>query len=181
MSIEVLPYQGIDPLERLSFSIGAVVVTSLDPEEAQVAMIVSPPEYTTNPWGITDFATTMRETPEEGESADAALHRGLAEELGVKGSIVTCLGITSCDVQRFERHWPKLTLYRLVLYGGHVPRPPADEVDGQLHVEWLPIRDALEGQRRQAPRMRQLGRPDLDEQQPLERAIAYMSGSNHRI
>lgn len=109
-------------LSELSFSVGAVVVTSLDPSEAQVATIVSPPEYTSNPWGITDFATTMRETIEPGESADAAVHRGMAEELGVMGIIVTCLGVTRCDVQRFNKHFPKLTLYRLVLYQGSITR-----------------------------------------------------------
>lgn len=161
-------------LEEIGFSVGAVVVSSLDPTEARVATIVSPPEYKTNPWGITDFATTMRETIEPEESADDALHRGLAEELGVLGEIVTCLGVTRCDVQRWGKHFPKLTLYRLVLWNSSIQPTPADEVDSQLHVEWPSIYEALEHQRIQAPRMHKLGRPDLDERVPLRRALSYM-------
>lgn len=62
----------------------------------------------------------MTETVEDGESLEAALHRGLQEELQTQGSILSFAGATQCSVNDHRGTWQK-TIVWFKVSATHIP------------------------------------------------------------
>jgi hypothetical protein len=155
------------------FSVGVVALSSLHPEDARVATLYSPPEYE-NPFGITDFDQLIRETPENGESLEAAVQRGLVEEIGATQSrIVAPLPGSAGVFQGRFQSYHKTTMYFLA----HVPLEGIceglrddQEAEINLRLVWRSLSEAITRQKLQRPRVLAHGRSDLIEVDQLEAA-----------
>ena len=124
--------------------------------------------------GVDDLYILMRETLEPGESIEAAVHRGLQEEFGATGEIVTFIG-------SIKSQWPnvygnftgyKTTIYFLVqAIDADESQRLADDPESVSKVEWLPIDELIERIDEQAPAF--TDRSDFDEREVLEHAKTY--------
>jgi|GEM_PF-7122922 len=160
------------------FSVGVVALSSLRPDEASVATLYSPPEYD-NPFGITDFDQLIRETPENGESLEAAVQRGVLEEIGATQSrIVAPLPGSAGVFQGRFQPYHKTTMYFLA----HVP-PEAvyeglrddQEAEINLQLVWRSLPEAIARQKSQRRRVLARGRSDLVEIDQLEAAWGLLN------
>jgi len=121
--------------------------------------------------GYKDIALLMRETLEPNERLEEAVHRGLAEEFGMRGVIISYLGNISCRLflkrKRFEIE--KTTLYYYLTYLSHDAELRAEEdrrFGGEL--EWHDPVELIDIMRMQASRV---NRPDVDESQIVLRYL----------
>ncbi len=121
---------------------------------------------------LKNFYILMRETVEMGETIEETLHRGLMEEFGITGDIVTFLG-------SIKGHYPlegvsveKTTLYFLVKLKTFDPklRSKKDE-ESESSIEWQTIDYLIPKMQEQGERLR---RTDLNEAPILERAKIYL-------
>ena len=184
MSIEITPQKVGTELapnaERLCyatpevpfhFSVGVVAVSSLCAEEARVATLYSPPEFD-NPFGITNFDQLIRETPENGESFEATVRRGLLEEIGATQSrVVAPLPGYAGIFQGTHQQYHKTTMYFLAevpLDGVDSALRDRQEAEASLRVVWRSLPDAISRQKDQRRHMLRAGRPDLVELDQLE-------------
>jgi ADP-ribose pyrophosphatase YjhB (NUDIX family) len=155
-------------------SVGVVLVDDLDPDRARVAFLYSPPELE-NPWGIRDFKCLIHETVDDEESLPRAVHRGMEEEMGVRGSIVKMLTTMVVRLSYRDMVINKATVYHLAQateLGG--PREMGD-IEGHLPIVWQPFDEAIDEQTRQAIRPDLVNRPDLHEREPLILAQRHLA------
>ena len=126
--------------------------------------------------GFKDFYILMSETMEMGEKIEATLHRGLMEEFGITGDIITYLGSIKSEypVKSSEPHYSieKTTLYFLVRMKTFKPELRGqDDAEKESEIQWQPI-DFL------ISKMPEQGRKyssSLDESSVLEKAKKYIS------
>jgi 8-oxo-dGTP pyrophosphatase MutT (NUDIX family) len=125
--------------------------------------------------GFTNFYILMRESMEMGESIEQTLHRGLMEEFGITGDVITYLGSLKGNytVKASEPHYSieKTTLYFLVRMKTFKPELRAQEdAEKESEIQWQPI-DFL------IPKMKVQGdkfNSTLDESEMLERSKQYI-------
>lgn len=168
------------------FSVGIVALSSLHPSKARVATLYSPPEYA-NPFGVTDFDQLVRETPDNGESLQATVHRGLREEIGAsEARIISPLPGETVDFWSHSLHqyFRKTTMYFLAeVAPGSIDESLRDtsEMEIDLRVVWRSLPEAIARQKAQKDRMLAHGRTDLIEDTPLEAAWQLLRRSPDRI
>jgi ADP-ribose pyrophosphatase YjhB (NUDIX family) len=118
----------------------------------------------------------MRETIEMGETIESAVHRGLLEELGIEGNIVSFLGSIVSDFYRGAVRVEKTTLYFLCTIRTFDPeRRPADDPDTANAVQWIDIDSLVTKSREQGERC---SRSDFDEEPILRRAKEYLKDNS---
>lgn len=125
------------------------------------------------PKDFTDFYILMRETIEIGESLEDTLHRGLMEEFGVTGDIITYLG-------SIKGHYPinnisieKTTIYFLVKTKTFdLTQRSEEDIKGQSEVQWQTPDFLIAKMKDQRQR---LGEESLDESLIIERARKYIN------
>lgn len=85
-------------------SIGALITN----EKGEVCT-----HYIKGPWGdgVEDTYILMRETPEQGESFEETVQRGIMEEFGITGEIQRYLGSIQSHFPRWGKEVEKTTLY----------------------------------------------------------------------
>ena len=113
----------------------------------------------------------MRETMEMGESIEETLHRGLMEEFGVTGDIITYLGSIKGNYPIDDVSIEKTTLYFLVKMKSFKPELRSQEdAEKESDIQWQTI-DFL------IPKMKDQGiclSITLDESSVLEKARQYI-------
>jgi 8-oxo-dGTP pyrophosphatase MutT (NUDIX family) len=115
---------------------------------------------------FTDFYILMRETMEMGESIEDTLHRGLMEEFGITGDIVTYLGSIKGNYPIDEVSIEKTTLYFLVKMKTFKPELRSKEdAEKESDIEWQTIDFLIPKMIDQAKRLNET----LDESLVLER------------
>lgn len=122
---------------------------------------------------IKDFYILMRETMEMGETIEQALHRGLMEEFGITGDIVTYLGSIRDDYfdPGKECKIEKTTLYFLVKTKTFNPDVrKKDDPESSSEIEWKTPEFLIEKMKEQAVRLK-LG--TLDESSILEKVKVF--------
>ncbi len=128
-----------------------------------------------------DFYILMRETVEMGETLEQALHRGLFEEFGVTGDIVTFLGSIKSEYILGGATVEKTTLYFLVNMKTFQPELRSlEDVEKESEIQWQDIDFLISKMKNQGLRPRvQPGLSDwssLDESSMLERVRARARG-----
>ncbi len=121
---------------------------------------------------IREVYQLMRETPELGESFLDTLHRGLGEEFGAKGEVISFLGSQEARFKGTKYTMCKTTLYflvRLVAIEQH--NRPADDIESQSEIVRLSLDECIEKMEKQ---WQQLRIPTLNEAEIVRRAQAYL-------
>ncbi len=115
---------------------------------------------------FTNLYILMRETLEMGESIEDALHRGLREEFGITGEILTYLGSIKGNLPKENMIFEKTTLYFLVKMKTFEPqlRSKEDEENGS-RIEWHDVDFLIPKMKEQAGRLNNT----MDESSILER------------
>lgn len=122
--------------------------------------------------GLATFHLLMRESLENNETLQEAVHRGLREEFGATGRIERYLGAVVCDVVTEKHTFQKTTLYHAVQLQSLGERPQVDE-ESQTDMEWHTARELLTLLQRQETLT---GRQELHESVVVKRFIdAYES------
>lgn len=126
--------------------------------------------------GLTNFYILMRESMERGEKIEDTLHRGLMEEFGITGEIITYLGSLRHDyiVKSAEPNYAieKTTLYFLVRMKTFKPELRSQEdAEKESEIQWLPIDFLISKMKEQGVR---LNESTLDESLILARAKKFL-------
>jgi len=145
-------------------------------DQVAAASFSSSESFTISFEGFKDFYILMRETMEMGEKIEDTLHRGLMEEFGITGDIITYLGSIKSEypVKSSEPYYSieKTTLYFLVRTKTFKPELRGqDDAEKESEIQWQPI-DFL------ISKMPEQGRKyssSLDESSVLEKAKKYIS------
>jgi ADP-ribose pyrophosphatase YjhB (NUDIX family) len=152
-------------------SVGAVLVN----EEGKIrthyrTIKTTPAQFLNTMGGLKESYTLMRETIENGESIESAVHRGLQEEFGAEGEIMKYLGsIQIPELHAKTRTFEKTTLYFQVLFTKQNERSLDD---GESHTElvWETPEFLIEKIREQG---RMADREDLDESKIIEAYVKH--------
>lgn len=161
------------PIHSGHVSVGVVVLDSLNPLTARVALLYSPPDFD-NPWGFTDFETLVRETIKDDEPLEMAVARGIREELGASGRLLTYLMGTTVKLGPDRDNVEKTTLYHLVHCTDIDALTRRNDVEGRLTIVWRLLDEAIARQRQQESDMVKRLRPDLVEYAPLQKAREFL-------
>lgn len=114
-----------------------------------------------------DFYILMRETIKSGEKIEEALHRGLMEEFGATGEIVTYVGSQVGSFRRQGVDVEKTTLYFLVKCKSFDPKLRVNEdVESESEIQWQNPDFLIEKMKQQGNRFKE---KTLDESEILER------------
>jgi hypothetical protein len=119
---------------------------------------------------LKDLYLLMRESMEVGESLEQALHRGLREEWGATGDIVTFLG--AYESNHSDHGFPefKTTAYFLLSCTSFDPSTRAkNDFESHSKLEFYAPEFLIEKMSGQG---KDLGRTDLDESEIIKRAIS---------
>ncbi|MEK7646268.1 MAG: NUDIX hydrolase [Patescibacteria group bacterium] len=115
---------------------------------------------------FTDFYILMRETMEMGESIEDTLHRGLKEEFGMTGDIVTYIGSIKGNYPIEDISIEKTTLYFLVKMKTFEPELRATEdAEKESEIQWQTIDFLIPKMKAQVARLNST----MDESSILER------------
>jgi len=117
--------------------------------------------------GLSEAYILVRETVENGETLEQAVHRGIKEEIGAVGTIEKFLGSIVCDIETPTTIFEKTTLYHSVRLESLGDRTGTDE-ESQSDLEWYARRELLALYRKQAT---MTSRPELNETSIVERFI----------
>jgi hypothetical protein len=116
-----------------------------------------------------NFYILMRETVERNESLEESLQRGICEEFGARGKIITYLGSLKSKFNRLDFQIEKTTLYFLLkLEKQDIKLRLKDEEEKASEIQWHSADFLIEKMKEQGKRY--LDRTDLDESLILERA-----------
>jgi hypothetical protein len=119
--------------------------------------------------GLDIMYTLMRESLENDEPLEAAVHRGLAEEFGAIGEIEKYLGARIANVTTPNGFgFEKTTLYHAVRLCELGERDPEDE-EGFSELVWVPVVELLGLMKEQATKT---NRSELNEVEVIERFMA---------
>lgn len=118
--------------------------------------------------GLDDFYLLMRETPEPGESLEAALARGLREEFGATAELVDYAGSIQSRFESKGVEVQKTTPYFLCRLIDQDPSHREGDIESKTSLEWQSAEFLIPKMREQAVRF---GRTDVDESPILERAV----------
>lgn len=122
---------------------------------------------------FTDFYLLMRETMEMGETIEQTLHRGLMEEFGVTGEIVTFLGSIKSNYPIDNILIEKTTLYFLVRMKTFNPELRSQEdAEKESEIQWQTIDFLIPKMIEQEVRLKY---STMDESSVLEKAKAYIA------
>jgi ADP-ribose pyrophosphatase YjhB (NUDIX family) len=130
----------------------------------------TPKEFLHTMGGLSETYILMRESLEDNETLENAVHRGLQEEFGAEGKIRKYLGAIFIPALHAKtRIFEKTTLYfkvELIRIGER----PMD--DGESHTElvWMEPKELLIQMRNQGSRTE---REDLDESKIIESYLKY--------
>ncbi len=151
-------------------SIGAVVVNKEGKVCCHYFKSVKIPGDLT---ALDDFYILMRETPELDETIVETLNRGLMEEFGITGEVITYIGSIQTSFPRKEIRIEKTTLYFLVnpTEIDHTKRKSDDE-ERESEIQWHDIDFLISKMKEQAPR---LHRDDIDESSILENVKDFLA------
>lgn len=122
---------------------------------------------------VKDFYILMRETVHQNESLEQAAARGLMEEFGAKGQILSFLGsIQATKIPAVGHLMHKTTLYFLVRLGSIDTslRDPEDP-EYSSRIEWRTVDYLIDKMQSQFERLQ---REDTNEAEVLERAKAFI-------
>lgn len=123
-----------------------------------------PEQFQASLGGLPEVRILMRESLENDETLEQAVHRGLAEEFGAEGEIIRYLGSIQNQVNAVLRTFEKTTLYVQVQCTKLGERPMDDE-ESFSELEWKSPTELIACMREQG---RGALRPDLDESKILE-------------
>ncbi len=113
-----------------------------------------------------DFYILMRETMEMGESIEDTLHRGLMEEFGITGEIITYLGSIKANFPIDEVLIEKTTLYFLVKMKTFKPDlRSSEDIEKESEIQWQTVDFLISKMKGQSLRLNST----LDESAILER------------
>ena len=142
-------------------SIGAVLINN----EGKIACH----HFTDHPRLNGEAFILMRETMEPNETIEETLYRGLKEEFGAKGEIVTYVGSLVKPYKVGEVTVQKTTLYFLVKLSdiNEDDRDPEDP-ESISTIEWLKPEELAQLMESSALK---LGMPDMDESEIIKRLI----------
>ena len=120
---------------------------------------------------IKDLVLLMRETVEENETIEEAVHRGLMEEFGMKAELKCYLGsiVSHYPVRDTDVVVEKTTLYFLCdfISQDESLRSEEDIQRGSV-IQWFDPKELVERMKEQGKR---IGREDMDESVVIERLI----------
>lgn len=133
-------------------------------------MGTTPEEFLHTMGGLEEAYTLMRESIENGETIEEAVHRGLREEFGADGEVVKYLGAISIpELRARTRTFEKTTLYFLVKIKEEFERP-VDDGESHTELRWEEPEFLIR-------KMKQQGvaadRGDLDESKIIESYLQY--------
>lgn len=116
---------------------------------------------------LKDFYILMRETPELGESIEQTLNRGIMEEFGATGEVITYLGSINGEFTKGGVNIEKTTLYFLMKLKSFNPDLRSlSDIEGDSEIQWQTPAFLIEKMRGQRKRLNQT---TLDESVILER------------
>lgn len=122
---------------------------------------------------LTDIYLLMRETLEDNEPLEAAVHRGMMAEMGVEGRITDYLGPIPAHIPRDKGDIEKLTLYFSVLctsFDASRRSKTEDEYEYHTTIDWHQPAFLIEKLKQQGVRYE---REDVDESVIIERFLAH--------
>lgn len=112
-----------------------------------------------------DFYLLMRETIESNETLEGCLSRGLMEEFGAAGKLISYIGSIVSRFPHKDVEIEKTTLYfHCELIAFDPANRKTDDPESSSQIIWLPKEDLVEKMQEQAQR---LNRQDLDESKVL--------------
>ncbi len=119
--------------------------------------------------GLDDFYILMRETPNQNESIEQAVHRGLMEEFGATAELVDYVGSIKSSFADNGVAIEKTTVYfRCKLIDQDLSRRSNDDIESTTIVEWQTPEFLIPRMKVQAEKY---GRTDVDESAILERFL----------
>lgn len=151
-------------------SVGAVIVNG----DSQICCHKFNREITNeigfNPKLVDDLYLLMRETLEEGETLERAVHRGIGEEFGMKAEIISYVGSlkSTYPSKKTGAIIEKTTLYFLCRYVEEDQSLREGGVEGQSEVVWKSADFLIEKMTKQSEQYKDRG--DLDENSIIKRA-----------
>ena len=109
----------------------------------------------------------MRETIEEGESIEQALNRGLMEEFGATGEIITYVGSLVKPYKINDITIQKTTIYFAIrLIDIDSEKRLKDDPEAGSNIEWLDPKDLARKMKKSAKKLKLT---DMDESEVIER------------
>ncbi len=126
--------------------------------------------------GFTDFYLLMRETMELGETVEDTLHRGMMEEFGITGEIVSYLGSIKSEYEARNSNpsvmIEKTTLYFQVSLTTFNPdKRSSEDIQNQAKIEWHSADFLISHMKEWGKRYKNT---TLDESSILERVKLYI-------
>jgi hypothetical protein len=117
---------------------------------------------------LRELRILMRESLENNETLEAAIHRGLYEEFGMTGKIIRYIGSLQTLCQREEVTFQKTTLYFHVAWESDGERPEFD-AESKSEMIWYPPEELCALMKAQGGIVSDL---DVDESSIIERYLA---------
>lgn len=111
----------------------------------------------------------MRETMEPNETVEDTLYRGLLEEFGATGDLITYVGSLTKPYKAGDVTVQKTTLYFLVkLKDIQKEKRDSNDPEGNTLIEWHQPEELIHKMRTSADKLKM---PDMDESEVIERII----------
>ena len=150
-------YQGNEN-ELYHLSVGAVLINAL----GQIAC-----HHIKKRNNLQDVYLLMRETVEPHEALEDALKRGLMEEFGAKGKLISYIGSLESSYQKGSKIIPKTTLYFIFKLIEIKPTwRKADDWESDSEIEWRDAKFLIPKMQKQA---KKYNMTDIDESEILSR------------
>jgi ADP-ribose pyrophosphatase YjhB (NUDIX family) len=162
-------YQGTEQLP-FHISVGAVIVNEKNEILVHKRIKGQVPEEFNDSFGnLAEVYLLMRESLENGETLEEAVHRGMQEEFGVKGTVEGYLGSIQVSISSSSYVWEKTTLYFKVALR-EIGMRPVDDEEAESVLEWHTPDFLIERMKEQSENKE---RPDLDESKIIEAYVRF--------
>ena len=156
------------PEAPFHISVGAVVVNAEGKILAhKITKQNIPAEISEKMEDMPEVYILMRESLENDETLEQAVHRGIREEFGVEGEIKKYLG--SIQVFIPQEAFEKTTLYFHVALT-HIGERPTNDAESYSDIEWIAPDTLLQKMKSQGEKTT---RGDLDESKIIEAYVRY--------
>jgi NUDIX domain len=157
------------PTSPAHISVGALVTNSEGKIRAHYFHADRVPEFIVSfMHPLRELRILMRESLEDNETLEAAIHRGLHEEFGMTGKIIRYIGSLQTLCQREVVTFQKTTLYFHVAWESDGERPQFD-AESKSEMVWYSPQELRAHMKAQGAVVQNL---DVDESSIIERYLA---------